>query len=76
MGLFSVEHSKAAYLTDFGLYGASVATLVALLLIKGPRSQQLEGMLFAVSGLLSWTAIEYALHRFVLHGLQPFRPAA
>ncbi|OIQ73314.1 fatty acid hydroxylase superfamily protein [mine drainage metagenome] len=24
-------------------------------------------------GLGGWTAIEYVLHRFVLHGLQPFR---
>ena len=26
----------------------------------------------ALAGLVSWTAIEYALHRFVLHGMQPF----
>ena len=26
-----------------------------------------------LSGLLGWTAIEYGLHRFLLHGPQPFR---
>lgn len=27
----------------------------------------------AVAGLAGWTAIEYAMHRFVLHGMPPFR---
>lgn len=71
--VFSVQHSKTAYLADFGVYFVAVAALVALLLIKGPRSQQLEAIVFVATGLLCWTGIEYVLHRFVLHGLQPFR---
>ncbi len=27
----------------------------------------------ALAGGMAWTAIEYVLHRYVLHGLQPFR---
>jgi sterol desaturase/sphingolipid hydroxylase (fatty acid hydroxylase superfamily) len=72
MELFSLEHSKAAYRADFALYGAAVVVLAAYLLLAVPRGQQLENLAFVLVGLASWTGIEYALHRFVLHGLQPF----
>ena len=72
MGLITLEHSKAAYRADFALYGAAVAVLAAFLLVAGPREQLLEIIGFACVGLASWTVIEYALHRFVLHGLRPF----
>ena len=73
MGLFSLEHSKAAYRADFALYGVSVSALAVFLLAACPRGQRLEIGMLALTGVLSWTAIEYVLHRFVLHGLQPFR---
>lgn len=73
MELFKLEHSRLAYSADFALYGAAVAALAGFLLVAGPRGQGLETMAVAVAGLASWTAIEYALHRFVLHGMQPFR---
>lgn len=72
MQFFSIEHSKAAHQADFALYGITVVVLAAFLLINGPREQQIEIVAFALAGLASWSAIEYALHRFVLHGLQPF----
>jgi len=71
--LFKLEHSKAAYRADFALYGMAVAALAVFLLVGGPREQRLETVAFVLAGLVSWTAIEYAMHRFVLHGLQPFR---
>ena len=73
MGLFSLEHSARAYRADFVLYGAAVVVLAAFLVVGGPHVQRLELAGFALMGLASWTAIEYALHRFVLHGLQPFQ---
>jgi cyclopropane-fatty-acyl-phospholipid synthase len=73
MAMFSLEHSKAAYRVDFGLYGAAVLGLAAFLLVAGPPARRLEIVTFAGIGLGSWTLIEYALHRFVLHHLQPFR---
>ena len=73
MGLFSLEHSKAAYRADFVLYGLSISAMAAVLLVACPPGQRLESAVFVLTGLLGWTAIEYALHRFVLHGLQPFR---
>jgi hypothetical protein len=71
--VFTLEHSRAAYRADIALYGAAVLGLAAFLLVAGPREQRLQLAALACAGLASWTAIEYALHRFVLHGVQPFR---
>lgn len=73
MNLFTSEHSKTAYRADFVLYGITVVLLAAFVLIESPRAQRGEIVAFALLGLGSWTAMEYGLHRFVLHGLQPFR---
>lgn len=73
MSLFTLEHGRAAYLADFVLYGAAVVILAVLLLVSGPRDRWLELVAIVLAGLAGWTAIEYAMHRFVLHGLQPFR---
>ncbi|MGA7749713.1 MAG: sterol desaturase family protein [Gallionella sp.] len=73
MHIFKLEHSKAAYRADFALYGITIVALAAFLVMDGPREQRVEIAVFAIVGLVSWTVIEYALHRFVLHGLRPFR---
>lgn len=73
MDLFALEHSRRAYRTDFALYGAAVAALATVVFAMGPTASRLQTGCFALIGLLGWTAVEYALHRFVLHGLQPFR---
>src|SRR5665213_914552 len=72
MRLFTLEHTKAAYGADFALYGTAVVLLAALVL-AAPRQHWLENSILVVGSLAGWTAIEYALHRFVLHGLPPFR---
>lgn len=73
MGLLSLEHSRAAYRADFILHGAAVTAMAALLLVRGPREHGAALVAFALAGLLGWSVLEYALHRFVLHGLQPFQ---
>lgn len=73
MGLFSLEHGKAAYRIDFALYGVAVLGLAAFLLAGTPHVPRLEVVAYTLLGLASWTGIEYALHRFVLHGVQPFK---
>jgi cyclopropane-fatty-acyl-phospholipid synthase len=72
VSLFSLEHSKAAYITDFALYGVAVLVLAALLLAGVPRDQTAAVLMSVLAGLAGWTLIEYVLHRFVLHGLRPF----
>jgi sterol desaturase/sphingolipid hydroxylase (fatty acid hydroxylase superfamily) len=71
--LFSLEHSKAAYVADFALLYASIAGLAAFLVATGARERWGQIAVCALSALVGWTLIEYLLHRFVLHGLDPFR---
>ena len=73
MSPFAIEHSRWAYRADFALYGTAVLMLAGFLQVAAPRGLRLELWTLALLGLASWSAIEYALHRFVLHGLQPFR---
>ena len=73
MGIFSLEHGKWAYRADFALYGAAVVLLASVLVLDAPHSQRFAIVGTALVGLLGWSAIEYVLHRFVLHGVQPFQ---
>jgi sterol desaturase/sphingolipid hydroxylase (fatty acid hydroxylase superfamily) len=73
MGLFTLEHSQVAYRADFVLYGSAVPLLAAYLLLEGPRAQWPQLAACVLAGLAGWSLIEYLLHRFVLHGVQPFR---
>jgi sterol desaturase/sphingolipid hydroxylase (fatty acid hydroxylase superfamily) len=70
--VFSVEHSKAAYLADFALLFASTAGLATFLVATSTRERWIEIAAFVPAGLAGWTLIEYVVHRFVLHGLRPF----
>jgi cyclopropane-fatty-acyl-phospholipid synthase len=72
MTLFSIKHSEAAYRADFVLYGIAVLVLVVFLILTVHYGQWLRILALVGLGLVSWTLIEYALHRFVMHGLRPF----
>jgi sterol desaturase/sphingolipid hydroxylase (fatty acid hydroxylase superfamily) len=72
MGLFSLEHRKAAYWADFVLYGVLSVFMAAALLWLSPVSQRWWLLCSVGLGLAAWTPLEYVLHRFVLHGLEPF----
>jgi sterol desaturase/sphingolipid hydroxylase (fatty acid hydroxylase superfamily) len=71
--VFSIEHSKTAYWADFVLYGAAIVSLVLFLFLSGERIGPWQMLGFVVAGLVSWTFLEYTLHRFVLHGIEPFK---
>lgn len=73
MGLLTTEHGRAAYLADFIVYGVASGALAALLVMAGPRERWPELVSLSLLGLVTWTLLEYGLHRFVLHGLEPFR---
>ena len=73
MGLFTLEHSKLAYRADFALHSAAIVAL-AIVLVRGtPAADGFEIAALIAAGLLAWSGLEYLLHRFVLHGLPPFR---
>jgi sterol desaturase/sphingolipid hydroxylase (fatty acid hydroxylase superfamily) len=73
MHLLKLEHGRLAYWTDFALYGMAVVLMSAALVLRSPSEHRLVTLALAAVGLAMWTAIEYGLHRFVLHRLQPFR---
>jgi sterol desaturase/sphingolipid hydroxylase (fatty acid hydroxylase superfamily) len=73
ISIFSIEHGKLAYWADFAIYAVAVAILTIALPVFAPRAQWPILAMLAVLGAAAWTLIEYALHRFVLHGLEPFR---
>jgi len=70
MPLTSIKHSTTAYRADAHLYGIAVLCLSAWLLLHAPADMAL--LAWMAAGLLGWSAVEYMLHRFVLHGLPPF----
>jgi hypothetical protein len=72
MGLFSLEHGRAAYVADFAAHAAAIAALGVLLLATGTPAQWRTGLALAGAGLVAWTLLEYLLHRFVLHRIAPF----
>jgi cyclopropane-fatty-acyl-phospholipid synthase len=73
MALLSIEHSPTAHRTDVALYGGAVLGLGGFLALRAPTGMGLEIAAWAGAGLLAWSGIEYGLHRFVLHGVQPFK---
>jgi cyclopropane-fatty-acyl-phospholipid synthase len=73
MRFFTLEHSKVSNILDITFYWVSVIFLAAYLLINGPSYQLFGNILLILVGFISWTAMEYLLHRFVLHRLQPFK---
>lgn len=73
MGLLATEHGRMGYLADFVLYAAAAATLGLVLAVAAPPDRRIELVAFTLAGIAIWTLVEYVLHRFVLHGMQPFR---
>ena len=72
-GVFRLEHSKWAYRADAALYATAVGAVTGWLLLRTPASARLDSAVCAGVGLFGWTLAEYLLHRFVLHGVPPFR---
>ena len=73
MALLSFEHGRAAYWADFAIYGVAVAALAIVLSVFAPTERWGCLTAFALFGAAAWTLIEYAAHRLVLHGMEPFR---
>lgn len=73
MRLFALEHSRCAYYADFALYGSAVLALAAVVTALVPIDEWQTSLALVLAGLVSWIAIEYVLHRFVLHGIRPFQ---
>lgn len=72
MGLLSLEQDEALVRTDFAFYASLVVVFAGVTVASAPVGQGWLALAWALAGLASWTLAEYGLHRFVLHGVQPF----
>jgi hypothetical protein len=72
MSALSIEHSSAAYRLDYIVYSMTVFGLAVALIVGAPRALAWPLLGTALSGVVVWSVMEYGLHRFVLHGLEPF----
>lgn len=73
MNLFTFEQTRAIYRADFIFYGAMILVLAGLLAAAVPNPRWTTIVTLGLAGLIGWSALEYAVHRFVLHGVQPFQ---
>ncbi len=73
MSVLTIEQSKVAYWADFAFYGTMIVALATVLVVATPPAQWPRIAFFTLAGLVSWSALEYLVHRFLFHGVQPFR---
>jgi cyclopropane-fatty-acyl-phospholipid synthase len=73
MKLFTIEQSKIAYWADFAFYGATIVMLSLVLMVASPHAMWAKCTCLAIAGVVAWSALEYVVHRFLFHGMQPFR---
>jgi len=73
MNLFTFEQTRAVYWADFVFYAAIIVILASVLAAVVPNPQWATVVLLVAMGLIFWSALEYTVHRFVLHGVQPFQ---
>lgn len=71
--MFAIEHSLSEYRADFVFYGGVWLSLLAYLALATPVSMRWDVVSLTMVGIATWSLVEYLLHRFVLHGLRPFR---
>jgi sterol desaturase/sphingolipid hydroxylase (fatty acid hydroxylase superfamily) len=70
---WSLEQSPAAQRCDAVVYATLVAVLAGFALLRDARPAGWALAGWVLAGALAWSLVEYGLHRFVLHGVQPFR---
>lgn len=73
MKVLSIEHSKFTYFADFAVYLAAVVVLPWVLFRLAPPPIRGGLVLAVLAGLVIWSLVEYAMHRLVFHGIEPFQ---
>jgi cyclopropane-fatty-acyl-phospholipid synthase len=69
----TLQFSRNGYVVDYLFYALWIVAASCALVLFGPRREWLDMALLAAGGLIVWSFLEYALHRFILHGVDPFR---
>lgn len=64
---------RFVYMSDFAIYGAAIVAAVAVLGVHGGAAHWPRLGVAAGGGFIAWSLVEYLLHRYVLHGVPPFK---
>lgn len=70
--LLLIKHSKRAYQLDFAVYFSLIGGITTYLILSPAQLSMSSMLLCILLGSLSWTLIEYLLHRWLLHQWPPF----
>jgi hypothetical protein len=73
MNFLTIEQSKAAYWADFAIYGSMIVVLAIALVVGTPHALWPRVAFLGITGVVGWSVLEYLVHRFLFHGVQPFR---
>ncbi len=71
--MMALEHTKASYWIDFLVYALLVTVLASCLFAYAPEIEPAAIAKLTVAGVVTWSLIEYVMHRFVLHAIEPFK---
>jgi sterol desaturase/sphingolipid hydroxylase (fatty acid hydroxylase superfamily) len=71
--MFALEHSKSSYWGDYLVYATLVGVLAFGVCDIAPGVDRPAMATLAASGLFTWSLVEYVMHRFVLHAIEPFK---
>lgn len=67
-----IEQNRLAYLADFAAYCAAIGLISMYLMVTQSTMGLGVILLLMFCGYMSWSLIEYCLHRFILHQYPPF----
>ncbi|HUX83464.1 MAG TPA: sterol desaturase family protein [Halothiobacillus sp.] len=73
MNIFTSRHTAFSYYADYVVYLAAILTLSLCIRLYTPNQALIETVLSIGGGLLCWSFIEYVMHRFLFHAIQPFQ---
>jgi sterol desaturase/sphingolipid hydroxylase (fatty acid hydroxylase superfamily) len=66
--------SKTGYYADFAIYAAVITAATVITAWRGSAHEISVWLLATAAGVITWTLIEYVIHRFVFHQMPVFSP--
>jgi len=68
-----LEQSNVSYWADYVVFSLAVVALAVFAGWQSPPAMWLAVVSIAGLGWIFWSLVEYLMHRFVLHAVQPFK---
>ncbi len=64
---------RFVYMSDFAIYAVAIVLGAVVLRANGGAAHWGQLGVAAAGGLIAWSLVEYLLHRYILHGVPPFK---